>query len=52
MGKYFKAIKNFMVSMFTQDEDIGLKSLEKKDEKSGIIYKLSGDFKFSEITKR
>lgn len=52
MSKCFNAIKNFMLSMFTQDEDIGLKSLEKKNvELITPKYKL-GDMKISDIMKR
>lgn len=52
MVKYLKCIKNFVIDMFTQDENVGLKSLEKvKIATEFTTVKKNEDFKLSDIMK-
>ncbi|MCM1009590.1 MAG: hypothetical protein NC390_01765 [Fusobacterium sp.] len=52
MVKCLKNIKSFLVGMFTQDESVGLKSMERiKVVQEISIPKKNEDFKFSDIMK-
>lgn len=52
MVKCLKNIKSFLVSMFTQDESVGLKSIERiKIVQDVSVPKKNDDFKFSDIMK-
>lgn len=52
MVKCLKNIKSFLVSMFTQDESVGLKSMERvKIVQEFSIPKKRDEFKFSDIMK-
>ncbi len=52
MANYLNGIKNFVLSMFTQDESVGLRSLEKMKLVQQVqTPKKDGDFKFSDIMK-
>ncbi len=52
MVKCLKSIKNFVVDMFTQDENVGLKSLEKvKITTEFSPVKKNEEFKLSDIMK-
>jgi len=52
MVKCLSKIKDFVAGVFTQDESIGLKSIEKiKMVQEVCTPKKEGDFKFSDIMK-
>lgn len=52
MVKCLSKIKDFVTSVFIQDENIGLKSIEKmKIVQEVCAPKKDGDFKFSDIMK-
>ncbi len=52
MVKCLNKIKDFVTSVFVQDENIGLKSIEKlKLTQEIFVPKKEGDFKFSDIMK-
>ncbi len=52
MTNCLNSIKNFVLSMFTQDESVGLRSLEKtKLVVPAQSRKKDGEFKFSDIMK-
>ncbi len=52
MVKCLKSIKNFVIDMFTQDENVGLKSLEKvKISPEFTSVKKNEDYKLSDIMK-
>ncbi len=52
MVKCLKNIKSFLVSMFTQDESVGLKSIERiKIVQEFSVAKKNEEFKLSDIMK-
>lgn len=52
MVKCLKNIKSFFVSMFTQNESVGLKSMERiNDPEEFSVNKKNDEFKFSDIMK-
>lgn len=52
MVKCLKNIKSFLVSMFTQDESVGLKSIERmKIAQEVSVPKKNDEFKLSDIMK-
>jgi len=52
MSKYLTALKNLLISVFSNNENVGLNSLSRSSSSENSIVFGDKDIKFSDILKR